>query len=154
MRCSGTEMWGELNTGHSEVEALGRLENPSLAKQLLSSSPLPFIPVNMLHYLWKGLIQRLFCGIMTVYSTSCQSRETKEWQKKSIREELIVCFQVVMVHLRRTMNTKEGGFTHFTFTPQVAWCGVSPPASPLLELQTLVSPLLSKISALIWQHAD
>lgn len=76
------ELWDELNTGHSEVEALERLENPSPTKQPSPSSRLSFIPVNMLRYPWKGLIQRLFCRIIAVYSTSCQSQETKEGQEK------------------------------------------------------------------------
>lgn len=120
----------------SEVEALKkkkkkRLENPSSAKQPPSSSPLSFIPVNMLRHLWKGLIQRLFCAVMTVCATSCQSQETKkkrvmEGGKKSmkqIKEEVIQCFQMLVRSLGERRGNKRG-FTHFQ-APQMFWRMVS-----------------------------
>lgn len=154
MQSNGIEMWQELNIWHPEIEALQRLENPSPTKQPPPSSPLWFIPVNMLCYLWKGLIQRIFCGIMTVYSTSSQPQETKEWQGK-----VIVCLQMLLIHLRSKMNNTESWhiFRHkyircfwkyALFMRNVFFVSWQPSFSLHVKLRTLVLLLLSK--SLTW----
>lgn len=61
MQYNGTEMCEELSTGHSRVE----IRKLIAAKQPPSASTRSFIPVNMRRFLWKGLIWRLFRGIMS-----------------------------------------------------------------------------------------
>lgn len=100
MQYNGTEMCEELSTGHSRVE----IRKLIAVKQPPSVSTRSFIPVNMHRFLWKGLIQRLFRGIMSgLYrlpisgDKGVAQKAWKKWKKR----QLLECFWTLIVHSGR-----------------------------------------------------
>lgn len=121
-----------------------RLENSSPTKQPPSASPLSFIPVNMLRYLWKGLIPRLFLWnnecILQVANLGRQRSGRKSGNE--MKEEMIVWFQILIVHLRGKMNNEnfESDSSHKLKDWRLAWLDVTLTschlARPRLETET------------------
>lgn len=106
-----------------------RLENSSPTKQPPSASPLSFIAVNMLRYLWKGLIPRLFLWnnecILQVANLGRQRSGRKSGNE--MKEEMIVWFQILIVHLRGKMNNEnfESDSSHKLKDWRLAWLDVT-----------------------------